>query len=198
MKEAITIRAAEPQDVEKLLEIYAYYVEKTAVSFEYDVPSVEEFAERIRNTLKKYPYFAAEADGEIVGYAYAGDFHKRAAYQWGAETSIYIKENMRGMGIGAALYEKLEGALKAMGILNMYACIGSPQEEDEYLTHASERFHKRMGFVKTAEFHLCGYKFNRWYNVVWMEKIIGAHKENPALVKKFQGIQALKGERLSQ
>lgn len=183
MNEKITIRVAEPEDAEGLLAIYAPYVEKTAVSFEYEVPTTEEFAGRIRNTLEKYPYFVAETDGEIVGYAYAGDFHTRAAFRRCVETSIYIRENVRGMGIGEALYTKLEHALKAMGILNMNASIASTTTEDEYLTNASERFHERMGFVKTAEFHKCGYKFGRWYNLIWMEKMIGEHTENPMPVK---------------
>lgn len=85
----IKIRTVTENDAEQLLEIYAPYVEKTAITFEYEVPSVEEFKSRIKGTLKKYPYFAAELDGKIVGYAYAGEFKERAAYDWAVETSIY-------------------------------------------------------------------------------------------------------------
>lgn len=92
---------------------------------------------------------------------------------------------MRGMGIGTALYSKLENTLKEMGILNMNACIASCSVEDEHLTKASERFHEREGYVKVAEFHQCGYKFNRWYDMIWMEKMIGEHTENPMSVKRF-------------
>lgn len=182
---AIAIRVAKPEDAKALLAIYAYYVKNTAVTFEYEVPSLEEFAGRIKNTLKKYPYFVAEIDGEIVGYAYAGEFHARAAYQWSAEVSIYIKENARGRGIGAALYAKLESTLKEMGVLNVNACIAYSQAEDEYLTKASESFHAHAGYVKAAEFHQCGFKFNRWYGMIWMEKMLGEHTKKPMPVKSF-------------
>lgn len=85
----IKIRTVTENDAEQLLEIYAPYVEKTAITFEYEVPSVEEFKSRIKRTLKKYPYFVTESDGKIVGYAYDGEFKERAAYDWAVETSIY-------------------------------------------------------------------------------------------------------------
>lgn len=185
MQDRVTVRPAEPEDAEKLLKIYAPYVKKTAISFEYEVPSVEEFAGRIKKTLQRYPYLVATVDGETAGYAYAGAFHARAAYQWCAETSIYVKEGLRGHGIGRKLYETLEGELRDMGILNLNACIAHPVQEDEYLTQASERFHERMGFSKVAEFHRCGYKFQRWYDMVWMEKLLGEHEEMPMPVRCF-------------
>ena len=169
------IRTASSNDSERLLEIYSYYVANTAVSFEYDVPSLEEFRTRIENTLRKYPYLVLEEDGVIQGYAYAGPFKGRAAYDHSCEVSIYVDRHARGCGYGRKLYEALEAKLRAQGILNMYACIGSPVVEDEYLTRNSELFHQHLGFVKVGEFHQCGYKFHRWYNSVWMEKIIGDH-----------------------
>jgi phosphinothricin acetyltransferase len=172
----VMIRYASPNDCEWLLEIYAYYVANTAVSFEYDVPSLEEFRNRIENTLKKYPYLVLEEDGIIRGYAYAGPFKGRAAYDYSCEVSIYVDRDARGRGYGRKLYEALEDKLRAQGILNMYACIGSPVVEDEYLTRNSELFHQHLGFSKAGEFHKCGYKFHRWYNSVWMEKIIGEHR----------------------
>ena len=89
----IHIRIAEPEDAEALLAIYAPYVEETAITFEYAVPSVEEFQERIRNTLQQYPYLVAEDENGILGYAYAGRFQSRAAYDWAVETSIYIRKD---------------------------------------------------------------------------------------------------------
>ncbi len=169
------IRKAAIEDAERLLEIYSYYVENTAITFEYDIPSLKEFKARIGNTLKKYPYLVLEEDGLIQGYAYAGAFIGRAAYDHSCETTIYLDHDSRGRGLGRALYEALEQALKDMGILNMYACIADPIEEDEYLTHNSEQFHRHLGFTKVGTFHKCGYKFGRWYNMIWMEKIIGAH-----------------------
>ncbi len=170
------IRSAEAGDAERLLEIYSYYIENTAITFEYDVPSAEAFRARIERTLQKYPYLVLEEEGTILGYAYAGTFKDRAAYSRSCEVSIYLDRRAAGRGFGRRLYEALEGALKERGILNMYACIGVPVEEDEYLTRNSEQFHRHLGFEKIGEFHQCGYKFGRWYNMVWMEKIIGEHR----------------------
>ena len=172
----MVIRSANPDDAEALLDIYAYYVTNTAISFEYEVPSIEEFRNRINKTLQKYPYLVAEEEGIIVGYAYAGDFVGRAAYGHCCELTIYLRRSDKGRGHGRKLYEALEKQLKEMGIKNMYACIGDPIEEDEYLTRNSEDFHRHLGFTKVGEFYKCGYKFGRWYNMIWMEKIIGEHK----------------------
>ncbi len=169
------IRSAVPEDAGRLLEIYAYYVENTAITFEYDVPSVEEFRSRIQNTLRKYPYLVLEEDGVIRGYAYAGVFKDRAAYSRSCELSIYLDRDAAGRGYGRLLYEALERELKAAGMLNLYACIGVPVVEDEYLTRNSEQFHAHLGFTTVGEFHQCGYKFGRWYDMIWMEKIIGEH-----------------------
>lgn len=174
----ITIRTALSSDAQQLLEIYTPYVRDTAVSFEYDIPTVEEFSARIENTLKKYPYFVAEADGEIVGYTYAGPFKAQAAYNWSVETTIYIKMGKRRAGIGAKLYKKLEEALKLQGILNLNACIAYTEVFDKHLTNDSVLFHEKLGYKMVGQFHKCGYKFHHWYDMVWMEKIIGKHLEN--------------------
>lgn len=179
---AVTIRMAVPEDAEALLKIYAPYVEKTAVTFEYEVPSAAEFSDRIKRTLKKYPYLAAEQDGEVVGYAYAGTFHERAAYDWAVETSIYVREDKKGSGIGRALYSALEHSLLRQNILNVNACIAYPAQEDEHLTKDSVRFHEKLGYRMAGRFHQCGYKFGRWYDMVWMEKHLGSHPENPEKV----------------
>ena len=179
----LTIRTAVEHDAEALLQIYAPYVKKTAITFEYDVPSVEEFAGRISKVLQKYPYLVAEVNGEPVGYAYAGPFKERAAYDWAVETTVYVREDMKKSGIGRALYTALEEALLAQGILNMNACIAFPETEDEYLTRDSVKFHEKMGFETAGRFHKCGCKFGRWYDMVWMEKLIGEHVENPPAVR---------------
>ena len=170
---SIVIRSAVPEDAGRLLQIYAWYVENTAVTYEYTVPTPEEFRERIERTLRQYPYLVLEEGGVIQGYAYAGAFHSRAAYAHCCELSIYLDRHARKRGFGRRLYEALEARLKEMGFLNLYACIGDPIVEDEYLTRNSERFHQHMGFVKVGTFHKCGRKFGRWYNMIWMEKIIG-------------------------
>lgn len=172
----VQIRKAKVSDAENILAIYGYYVEQTAISFEYDVPALEEFEGRISKTMAKYPYFVAVQAGKIVGYTYAGAFVGRAAYDWSAELTIYLSPEERGRGTGRKLYEAIEKELADMGIRNLYACIGDPLVEDEYLTRNSEKFHEHMGFIKVGTFHKCGYKFGRWYNMIWMEKIIGEHE----------------------
>ena len=166
------IRSASPEDAEKLLGIYSYYVEQTAISFEYVPPSLEEFRSRIDNTLKEFPYLVIEENGIIRGYVYAGRFNGRAAYSHCCELSIYIDRDSRGKGFGRMLYEAVEKELLKKGIKNLYACIGSPVIEDEYLTDNSEKFHSHLGFSKIGEFHKCGYKFGRLYNMIYMEKLI--------------------------
>ena len=116
--ENIIIRSVTPDDAESLVGIYRFYVEHTAITFEYDVPSVDEFRRRIENTLRKYPYLAAEHCGKLVGYAYAGAFVGRAAYDWCAELSIYLDHSFTGKRLGRTLYEALFRELKDMGILN--------------------------------------------------------------------------------
>ena len=102
--EAVTIRPAAPEDAPALLAIYAPYVRETAVTFEYEVPTPEEFAGRIRRTLERYPYLTAQCGGEVLGYACAGPFKERAAYGWSVETTIYLRQDQRGRGLGRALY----------------------------------------------------------------------------------------------
>lgn len=170
------IRDAKLEDAERILEIYAYYVENTAISFEYDVPTLSEFQDRMKNTMKRYPYLVVEKDGKIQGYTYAHPFVGRAAYGWSCELTIYLDHRAKRAGLGRMLYEELEKRLSAMGILNLYACIGYLEVEDEYLNKNSAEFHAHLGFVKVGEFHKCGYKFGRWYDMIWMEKIIGKHQ----------------------
>lgn len=183
------IRIATEDDAERLLEIYAYYVEHTAITFEYEVPSVQEFRERIRRTLGKYPYLVSEQDGTIMGYAYAGAFKERSAYAWAVETTIYIAKDVRKKGFGKELYQALEEALALQNIINLNACIGCPIIEDEYLTRNSVQYHEHMGYRLVGEFYKCGYKFGRWYNMVWMEKCIADHPDRPLPVKVFDEVR---------
>ncbi len=181
----IEIRTAKLEDAGRLLEIYDYYVRNTAISFEYETPSLEEFEGRMDRTLEKYPYLVLVKDGEIEGYAYAGPFKGRAAYGWSCEISIYLDRNAQKCGLGRMLSEALERELKKMGILNLYGCIAYPEKEDEYLTTNSADYHKHLGFETVGVFRQCAYKFGRWYNMIWMEKTIGEHKDQPAAVRRY-------------
>ena len=167
-------------DAAELLSIYAGYVTDTAISFEYEVPSLAEFTQRIVNIRKKYPYIKAVDDsGAILGYAYASTFKGRSAYDWSVESTIYLRQDVHGRGIGRALYTELENQLREQGILNMNACIALAGENDPYLTNASYFFHTSMGFSPVGTFHKSGFKFNRWYDMIWMEKMLGDHTDRP-------------------
>lgn len=176
------VRDAAPEDARWLLEIYAHYVKNTAITFEYDPPSLEEFRARMEKTMRRYPYLVAERDGRVEGYAYAGAFVGRAAYDWSCETTIYLAPAAQKCGLGRALYEALEEALRAMGILNLYACVAYPPAGDEYLTANSAQFHAHLGYQKVGMFRRCGYKFGRWYDMIWMEKTLGEHRAAAPIV----------------
>ncbi|CUN86474.1 GNAT family N-acetyltransferase [Mitsuokella jalaludinii] len=189
MEGNIEIRVARAQDAEALARIYAYYVEKTAITFEYEAPDAAEMEARRKEILEHYPYLVAEQAGHVLGYAYAHAFYGRAAYAWSVEVSIYVASDARGQGLGRKLYAALEDALRGMGVLNINACIAVPRAADDpYMTVGSLAFHKRLGYNMVGIFHQSGYKFGRWYDVAWMEKMLGEHEEPPAAVRDFHGI----------
>lgn len=167
------IRLARQEDAQKLLDIYAYYVLETPVTFEYEVPAAQEFAERILHIQEKYPYYLAEEDGHILGYTYASAFKMRAAYAWSAETSIYVERSAQRKGVGSELYRTLEGTLARQNICNLCACIAFPNP-------GSIAFHESVGYRMNAHFHQSGYKGGKWYDMVWMEKTLNAHTVPPS------------------
>jgi len=175
MQADITIRIAKEADIEEILAIYAPYVRETAITFEYTVPTIEEFSERMRKTLTKYPYLVAVQKAEILGYAYASEFKNRAAYDWAVETTIYVKQDSRKSGVGKKLYRALEAVLEKQNICNLYACIAYPNP-------GSIGFHEHLGYQTIGHFSKCGYKFETWYDMIWMEKLIGEHGANPKSV----------------
>lgn len=179
-----SIRNAIPNDESRMEEIYRYYVEHTAVSFE-SGPSLS-IEEKVESNLQSGdPFLVIEQDGKVMGYAYAGRFKGRQAYDWSCELSIYLDQNAHRRGLGRRLYHAMEQRLKEMGIQNMYACIACPAEEnDPYLTWDSKHFHEHMGFRTVGHFRECANKFGRWYDMIWMEKVIGDHKSNPKPVNR--------------
>jgi phosphinothricin acetyltransferase len=168
----MTIRAAREEDAAALLKIYEPYVLNTVVTFEVEVPTTEEFAGRIRKTLAKYPYLVAELDGEIVGYAYGSQFRTRAAYDWSAETSVYVKTGIHRAGVGSALYRALDGALRGMGIVTLVAGITYPNPE-------SVCFHEKQGYRRVGVMEKIGYKAGQWRDVLWMTKALEESAEAP-------------------
>lgn len=166
------IRIATLKDAPALQKIYAPYVEQTPITFEYEVPSTEEFAKRMAAILPNYPYLVAEENGEILGYAYASAFKSRAAYAWSVETSIYIKMGVHKQGIGTALYQELETQLAKQHICNLCACIAYPNPP-------SIAFHERFGYKTIAHFNRSGYKQGAWHDMIWMEKELCPHTIPP-------------------
>ena len=170
--ENLKIRDVRLEDAKRLVEIYSYYVLNTAVSFEYEVPTVAEFENRIRNITQKYPYLVCESNEKIIGYVYASAYSSREAYDWTIDTSIYVDKDCRRSGVGSLLYKELEIQLKKIGIVNLLAGVAFCENEDEYLTHDSPNFHLSQGYVEVAHMKGVGKKFNRWYDLKWYQKKI--------------------------
>ncbi len=157
------IRDASPDDASEILDIYAKHILETIVTFETEVPSVEEFADRIKKIASTFPYYVCEADGKVVGYAYATKYRERDAYKFSVENTVYIADDFQNMGIGKALLSKLLDELKKRKFISVYSCISLPNE-------ASISFHEYFGFKTIGVFHNAGLKFDKLIDIIWMEK----------------------------
>lgn len=166
-------RLANPGDVPAILDIYRGYVENTAITFEVETPSAEEFAGRIRTISAAYPYIVCENENAVAGYAYAHRHMERAAYQWNAELSVYIDGGHHRCGIGKKLYGILMEILKLQNVKNVYGGVTAPNEK-------SERLHESFGFTKLGTYHSTGFKCGAWHDVMWFEKAIGSFDAEPA------------------
>jgi len=159
------IRPATEKDVPEILAIYAPYVENSTATFEYDVPCSRSFLQRFYDITAQFPWLVWEDNGKILGYAYASAPYSRAAFSWCAEPSIYLRPEAKGRGIGTKLYAVLEEILLRQGYQVLYALITSENME-------SIAFHKKNGYKIQADFPDCGFKFDRWLGLTWMEKRI--------------------------
>ena len=159
----MSIRIAEIKDIPQMLAIYAPYVEHTAYSFEYTVPTLPEFTARFESYTKQFPWLVCEEDGQVLGYAYGSAPFERAAFGWCAEASIYLHPDAKGRGIGTKLYTALEEILELQGYHVLYALVTEENTE-------SIAFHEKFSYKKQAFFPDCGWKFGRWLGVFWMEK----------------------------
>ena len=162
----MTIRNVRSADAEAILRIYAPFVLDSAVSFELELPSVEDMQKRIAHYTEKYPWIVAEENGEVIGYAYASSYRERLAYQYNVETSVYIDQQHQRKGVAKKLYDELFSILKEKGFYQAFAVITMPNEK-------SEAFHKANNFNSFAVFENVGFKFNQWHNVLWMARKIG-------------------------
>jgi L-amino acid N-acyltransferase YncA len=161
--EALLIRDATAADAPVLLEIYRPFVESSTVSFETEMPSVDEFSSRMRKALGGWAWLVAEIDGRRVGYAYGSALRERAAYRWSVETSAYVDAEHRRRGIGRRLYVELLARLAERGYCNAFACITLPND-------ASVALHREVGFSSIGVFPRAGWKFGAWRDVAWLAR----------------------------
>lgn len=168
----VIISIAEKGDIKDILDIYGYYVLNSPATFEIELPDINEFALRVENIQKKYPYLTAKINGKTAGFAYATPLRTRKAYDYSCETTIYLHHEYLKKSIGTKLYTALFDYIKQQNILNVYACI-------TYANTESILFHEKFGFKTAAHFHKCGYKHDTWHDILWLEKIIGNHNTIP-------------------
>lgn len=150
-------------------EIYRPYVERTAISFEAHAPDAIEMKKRIQTSMQRHVWFVCEYNRNIIGYAYAGKHNERDAYQWVAETSVYVHEKFHRKRIAHALYGALHDALQLQGYVLLLAGMTLPND-------ASAAFHRAMGFKPFATFERIGFKFNTWHSTQWWRKEISTIK----------------------
>ncbi len=175
------IRIATEKDVPEILEIYGPYIENTTFTFEYDIPCRKEFLQRFYTITAQYPWLVWEEEGRILGYAYASPPYSRAAYAWCAEPTVYLRPEARGRGIAKKLYTVLEWILEQQGYQVLYALVTGENR-------ASVRFHEKQGYCIRAEFPDCGFKFDRWLSLFWMEKRLKIVQSPSAFPKSWMSI----------
>ena len=159
---SLRIRPATESDGAAIAAIYAPVVETSATSFEFDPPTAAEMAGRVGTTLERYPWLVCERDGEVIGYAYATRHRDRAAYQWSAETSVYIRPDAHRTGVGRALYGALLPMMAAQGLRNAFAGATLPNP-------GSVALHEAVGFRLVGVFRNIGYKLGAWHDVGWWQ-----------------------------
>jgi phosphinothricin acetyltransferase len=164
----ITIRDAREEDLEAVRQIYAPYVLHGLATFEEVPPDLEELGRRRTSILAcGFPYLVAEADGEVVGYAYASAYRARPAYRYTAEDSVYVAERRRGQGVGRLLLTQLIARCEASPCRQMVAIIGDSANS------ASVRLHSALGFRLAGTLQSVGFKLGRWVDTVLMQREIG-------------------------
>jgi L-amino acid N-acyltransferase YncA len=179
---AAVIRLATAHDAAPVQGIYAPIVRDTVISFEIDPPSVAEMRQRILDTLVQWPWLVCERDAAVIGYAYAGKYHVRAAYQWSVDVSVYIHEDARRCGVGRALYSALLRILMLQGFYNAQAGITLPNA-------ASVGLHEAMGFQPIGVYRKIGYKLGAWHDVGWWQLPLQPHAATPLPPRDLSGVQ---------
>jgi len=177
------IRVATRDYADGMLEIYAPFILNSGITQETEVPSLEDFQQRVISNLAERPWLVCEINNQVAGYAYAGKHRDRKGYQWCTEPSVYISEKYFGFGIANALYTALFDILKLQGYVNAYAVITLPNDR-------SIAFHKKFGFDYLTTYKKIGYKLGQWHDVGWMQYEVNPHKEDPADPIKFSQIDS--------
>ena len=164
----IALRQAQEGDLRAVTSIYALHVRTGTASFELEPPDEAEMTRRWREvTGQGWPYLVALTSGRVVGYAYAGAYRPRPAYRFTVEDSVYVENDARGRGIGGALLSALVAAAEAVGARQMIAVIGDSGNA------ASVRLHAGLGFRQVGLLQSVGRKFERWLDVVLMQRDLG-------------------------
>ncbi|MGH8372020.1 MAG: arsinothricin resistance N-acetyltransferase ArsN1 family B [Gammaproteobacteria bacterium] len=159
------IRTARPEDVPAINAIYRSFVTDSCVSFEMQPPSDADMAQRIAKTLQQLPWLVSVDGDKLLGYAYASRYRERSAYQWAAETTVYVSPHAQRCGIGRALYQDLFALLREQGYFTAYAGITLPNP-------ASVGLHEALGFVPVGVYRNAGYKFGIWCHVGWWQRAL--------------------------
>ena len=183
------IRLATLEDAEALLEVYRPFIMVTCISFEYEVPSLEQYRQRIEAISREYPYLVYEKEGRLLGYAYAHRYLERMAYSWDVEVSIYLAPEAQGRGLARLLYQGLEQLLALQQVKNLYACITGDNEH-------SIGLHQSLGYQLVGTFTRAGFKQGRWLDVVWLEKALEPKEEAPQPLIPFAQLEALQVEQV--
>jgi L-amino acid N-acyltransferase YncA len=165
----VSIRIAGPTDIAAVTRIYAHAVEHGTASFELEPPSEAEMSQRQQALLTGgYPYLVAECTGQVAGYAYAGPYRERRAYDWCVEDSIYIAPELHRRGIGRLLLTRLIAAAEARGFRQMIGVIGDSANTASVAVHAA------AGFRLIGTFQAIGFKHGRWLDTVLMQRPLGS------------------------
>ncbi|MEJ7739843.1 MAG: N-acetyltransferase family protein [Chitinophagaceae bacterium] len=181
MDNTFSIRLITESDTSEVLEIYKPYVLNTIISFEYDVPALDEYLQRIKTNIAEYPWLVCLQDNKIIGYAYASKHRYRTAYQWSPESTVYLSHEFHRKGIARILYETLFSMLRLQGYFNVYAGISLPNEK-------SVGFHKSSGFEEIGVFKKIGYKFGNWHDTHWFQLHLSEHISSPPVPKKMNEV----------
>lgn len=182
MNNKYSIRLITESDANEVLEIYRPYVLNTIISFEYDVPALEEYIQRIVTNTTDYPWLVCLDGNKIIGFAYASKYRYRTAYQWSPESTIYVSHEFHRKGIARILYETLFSLLRLQGHFNVYAGVGLPNEK-------SVGFHQALGFEEIGIFKKVGYKHGNWHDTQWFQLHLTEHILNPPLPKKLNEVE---------